>query len=113
MDAKNLIDEVYESTGAVGAAIVSRDGLIVASKMPPGVFVETFGIMCATILGAAITANTEVKASAPNKILIDSGDLLTYIMAAGRRSLLVLIIEAEKDSEEIAGTMAKAAAQVE
>ena len=41
--------------------------------------IETFGIMCATIFGAANTANEQLKKDRPNRIVIRSADGDTVI----------------------------------
>ncbi len=50
---------------------------------------ETFGIMSATIFGAANTANEQLQKKPPKRIVIRSSDGSTVIRGAGKNHLLV------------------------
>jgi uncharacterized protein len=85
-DLKNRID-------GIATALVSRDGLVLYADVPPGVYTETFAIMCATILGAAATANTELNRAAPDRIVVEGTDSRTIIVGSGKKALLVAVVE--------------------
>jgi predicted regulator of Ras-like GTPase activity (Roadblock/LC7/MglB family) len=90
---KERVSGLRDCCGAVASAVVSRDGLVIAADVPPGTFVETFAIMCATILGAAVTSNNELKRGNPDRITIEGPDSKTYIMAAGKKALVVAVTD--------------------
>ena len=48
MSLEALVQQIRDA-GAQAAAVVSRDGSVLAADLPPGVSRETFSIMCATI----------------------------------------------------------------
>ncbi|HEV2230980.1 MAG TPA: hypothetical protein VGS18_02195, partial [Thermoplasmata archaeon] len=52
-----VIKDLKGRLSGIAAALISRDGLVLYADVPAGVYTETFAIMCATILGAAATAN--------------------------------------------------------
>ena len=78
--------------GVTGVAVVSRDGTVLGSDLPPGVSKETFSIMCATIHGAGMTVSNELKRPAPKTILLESNDGSIVIAEAGRRALVVCVL---------------------
>lgn len=87
--------------GAVASAVVTRDGLVIAADVPPGTFVETFAIMCATMLGAAVTSNNELRRGSPERITIEGEGTKTYILAGGRKALAVAVTDGITDDERV------------
>jgi len=69
-----MVRALRSVTKAEAVALINRDGAIVASDLPDGVSQETFSIMCAAILGAGMTAATELRHSAPHRVLLESRD---------------------------------------
>lgn len=92
---------------AEAAAVISRDGAIVASDLPSSVSPETFSIMCAAILGAGMTAATELKHRAPHRVLLESEDVTILIQELGRRAMLVLVVPPEHRLSELEGVVAR------
>ncbi|MFQ5907375.1 MAG: roadblock/LC7 domain-containing protein [Thermoplasmata archaeon] len=101
MGLEDVLVGLKEETEAIASAIVSRDGLVIASDLPEGVSAETFSIMCAAIMGAAMTTTTEMGRSAPSRILLESEDLLIVIYEADRRSMLVVVLPPEADLSRV------------
>jgi predicted regulator of Ras-like GTPase activity (Roadblock/LC7/MglB family) len=81
----------------MASAIVSKDGAVVDSDVPDDISRETFAIMSATIMGAGVTASMELKKTAPSRIVLDSTDVRTVIMDAGRKRILVVVVPPETD----------------
>jgi len=85
-----VISELRKAAKLEAVAIVSRDGILIAADIPPEVHGETFAIMSATMLGAAITANSELGMNMPSMVTVGSDDGTTIVAGAGMNSLLVL-----------------------
>ena len=96
---KPALRALREEFGAFASAIVSRDGLIMAGDIPEDVSGETFGIMCATLLGAASTAHSELKTGTPNGVVVDSEDSTMILVGAGRKALIVAVMPREVDCD--------------
>src|SRR3989475_4624892 len=99
---------------AEAIAVINRDGGIVVADLPRTVSPETFSIMCAAILGAGMTAATELGHAAPHRVLLQSDDATLVIQEVGRRAMLVLAVAPERAVSEIdtaISRFAKAAAQ--
>src|SRR2546427_9429008 len=99
---------------AEAIAVINRDGGIVVADLPRTVSPETFSIMCAAILGAGMTAATELDHAAPHRVLLQSDDATLVIQEVGRRAMLVLVVAPERAVSEMDAAIsrfAKAAAQ--
>lgn len=101
MGLEELLAELRKNHGTLAAAVVSRDGLVVAADLPPEVSQETFSIMCAAIMGAGMTATTELGRSSPDRISLRSEDVRILIYAAGRKSMLVVVLPPEVDLDAV------------
>lgn len=101
-------DQVKEALAAfsqqhqgVHFALVSREGLPVASKLPGAVHEETFAIMSATMLGAASTVNNELKGEEPEVISVKSAHFETFLAGVTKDLLVVLIATPETSREAV------------
>ncbi len=92
MELKPALRSLRSSCGALASAVISRDGLVIAGDVPEGVPMETFAIMCATLLGAASTAHSELHIGTPNHVVVDSADAKMIVSGAGRKALVVTVI---------------------
>jgi predicted regulator of Ras-like GTPase activity (Roadblock/LC7/MglB family) len=101
MTLEGMLRDLRARCGAEAAAVIGRDGLVVASDIPSSVSRETFSIMCATILGAAMTAATELKKAPPKRVVLESDDTRIVILEAGRRRMLVVVAAADADPDDV------------
>ncbi|MDY6958764.1 MAG: roadblock/LC7 domain-containing protein [Halobacteriota archaeon] len=113
---KDMLDKLLDDLKRVGnieaSAVVSRDGLLMASDIPGGVHAETFAAMNATMMGAAETAVSELKKGIPDRVIIESKEAKVIVTGAGQKALLVvmsrpeaglglILVEMEKVTEKI------------
>ena len=110
---KERLSGLRDCCGTIASAVVSRDGLVISADVPPGTFVETFAIMCATIIGAAVTSNNELKRESPEKITIEGPGTKTYIMAAGRKALVVAVTDGITGDDKVFNELKNIASLVE
>src|SRR2546422_4265628 len=92
----DMVRALRDVTKAEAVAVVNRDGGIVAAELPQNVSQETFSIMCAAILGAGMTAATELGHTAPHRVLLESDDATVVIQELGRRAMVVLVVSPER-----------------
>ncbi len=104
-----VVKELKSRISGLAAALVSRDGLVLYADVPSGVYTETFAIMCATILGAAATANTELNRASPERILVEGNDSKTLIVGCGKKALLVAVVDQSADVPKIFAEVSKVA----
>ena len=104
-----VIKDLKQRIAGIATALVSRDGLVLYADVPAGVYTETFAIMCATILGAAATANTELSRSPPERIVIEGHDSKTIIVGSGKKALLVAVVDQSADAQKVLAEALKVA----
>ena len=104
-----VIKDLKSRISGIATALVSRDGLVLYADVPAGVYTETFAIMCATILGAAATANTELNRAPPEKIVIEGNDSKTIIVGSGKKALLVAVVDHTADATKVLSEVGKVA----
>ncbi len=97
----DIVKDIMKKTGALSVVLVSRDGLTLAGDVPPGVYTETFSIMCATILGAAVTAASEFNKAPPNNIEIQSSDMRMIITGVNKKIILVVVTSIDTDVSRV------------
>lgn len=90
-----LISELKKAGGVEACAVVSRDGLLIRSSMQKEPLAESFAAMSATMLGAAETASTELGKGVPNRVIVESTQGRLIAVGAGRKALLVVIVNPE------------------
>lgn len=98
---EEMVRALRDVAHAEAAAVINRDGGIVAAALPGSVSPETFSIMCAAILGAGMTAATEFRHAAPHRVVLESRDSMILIQEMGRRAMLVLVVPPERTLESL------------
>ncbi len=97
VSAATMVKDLKTRTGAIATALISRDGVVLFADLPDGVYAETFAIMCATVMGAAVTANFELGRTAPDRVVAESDSSETLIVGAGPQALLVAVLARPSD----------------
>lgn len=100
-----MVHALRDATKAEAVALINRDGGIVATDLPPGISQETFSIMCAAILGAGMTAATELRHAAPHRVVLESDDVTILIQEVGRRAMLVIVFPPERSFSDLAAAV--------
>lgn len=96
-----MLKALKDTCGAVASALVGKDGLMIHSDVPEQVSPETFGIMSATIVGASVTAATELGRTEPSRVVVEAGDINMVIYNAGKRALLVVAVPQDVQFEKV------------
>ena len=82
---------------AIYWAVMARDGVVISYDLPENVHHETFAIMCATLLGAAHTLNSEFPDSDVERIIIEAGKFRLLIIGVDRDSLIAVMMPRNLD----------------
>ncbi|MFP3871965.1 MAG: roadblock/LC7 domain-containing protein [Candidatus Natronoplasma sp.] len=85
--------ENLKRKGVYGSAIIDREGGIITSDLPQEVHEETFGIMCATIIGASNSANSELERGSVKRIIVDSKEGKMIISNPGKDIILSVVVD--------------------
>jgi predicted regulator of Ras-like GTPase activity (Roadblock/LC7/MglB family) len=117
---RTVLRGLHSSLAEVEAsAVVTRDGLTVASLLTPGTDPDRFGAMCASLLALAARASKEVDRGELRQIILDGKQgplLLTHVgdsavlalAAVPRVNLGRLILETRKAAADLAALWAPA-----
>lgn len=96
-----------------GSAIVTRDGLLIASQLSSEIDAETFAAMSATMVGAAETAIAELKKGSVERVIVESKETKLVATGAGSNALLVTMVGAFANLGLVLVEMKKAAEEIE
>ena len=77
----------------IGSAIVNRNGLLIASRLPRDIDDRKFGAMAATMFGAIETAATAVKEHQVNNLTVEFNDYQLLIVGADEQIILVTLLD--------------------
>ena len=113
---REMLEKVLKDLKAAGdveaSAIVSRDGLLIASDIPQNVNAEAFAAMTATMLGAAETATSELGKGVPDRVIVEGNEAKIIACGAGGKALLVLMANPNANLGLVLLEMSKASEKV-
>lgn len=89
----SILNDLQKTGGISRSAIVSRDGLMIASDLGDGTDTETFAAMTAAMLGAAETSASELNLGELSSIIIDSSRGKVVSAGAGETAFVVVLSE--------------------
>jgi hypothetical protein len=88
---EKILSDLKKVGGIINSAVVSRDGLLVASDLTKTVDADTFAAMSAAMEGAAETAVSELKQGELRQIIIDADEGKLITLSAGKKAILVVL----------------------
>jgi predicted regulator of Ras-like GTPase activity (Roadblock/LC7/MglB family) len=91
----NLLTKLTQAGDVEGAAVITRDGLMIASSLPAGINSDTLAAMAATMQGAAETAVQELKKSSPDRVIVESRNTKLITIGAGEQAILACMTRPE------------------
>jgi len=108
-----LLKRLKEEGEVDSSAIITRDGLLVASDLSTGINKDSFAAMSAAVLGAAETAMLELSNDYVLGVISEfqGGKLIT--MGAGSKSILVALVRNDANLGLILIEMQKASKGIE
>lgn len=86
-----ILEELDKIGDTLGSAVISTDGLPIASNIKEGTDVDTFAAMSAAMQGAAETAVSELKQGNLRQIIIDADKGKIITISAGKKAILVIL----------------------
>ena len=108
-----LLNELNAKSPEMEAsAVVTRDGLTVASALNPGVDPDRIGAMCAALLGLADTAATEMARGELKLVLLHGTEGVLLLVHIGQSHVLALSATTEIKLGMVLVDAKKAAATV-
>lgn len=107
-----ILNDLKRSGDINGCAIVSRDGLLIASNISGDIDGGALAAMTATMVGTAETSTSEFASGIPDKVIVESSAGKIVVIGAGSNALLVcttkvdaglglVLLEMERAGEKI------------
>lgn len=88
----SVLEELEGAGDIDGVAVITRDGLLVSSKLPQDVDAETLAAMSATMFGAAETAVLELKKGSVKRVISEGQDCKLVVVDAGSSAVVVALV---------------------
>lgn len=96
---KQKLDNVLTKFMQVGqvplVAVVSKEGLLITSRMPPHMNDRIVGALCSTIIASAETASSQMGTGEVSEVNVKTEHGTLLLKPAGDKALLVALAEAE------------------
>ena len=92
---ETILSNLKSVGGILNSAVISRDGLLVASDLTKNIDGDTFAAMSAAMEGAAETAVSELKQGELKQIIVDADEGKLITLSAGKKALLVVLTKPE------------------
>ena len=89
----DVLSDLRRAGGIRATAVVSREGIPIASDLPPEVHAETFSAMAAIMFSAAETAALEMNESTPDRLIVETDEGRLVVAGAGDRIMLVSLTD--------------------
>ena len=86
------LEKLEEIGDIIGTAIVNRNGLLIASKLPRDIEDRKFCAMAATMFGAIETAASTLGSNSVTNLTVEFNDFQLIIMAADEQTILVSLL---------------------
>jgi len=86
------LEKLEEISDIIGTAIVNRNGLLIASKLPRDIEDRKFCAMAATMFGAIETAASTLGSNSVTNLTVEFNDFQLIIMAADEQTILVSLL---------------------
>ena len=86
------LEKLEEISDIVGTAIVNRNGLLIASKLPRDIEDRKFCAMAATMFGAIETAASTIGSKFVDNLTVEFNDFQLIIMGADEQLILVSLL---------------------
>ena len=107
-----VLADIRRAGGIRAIAIVSRDGILIASDMPAEIHPETFAAMSAIMLGAAETAALEINMAGPDRIIVETDEGKLVVSGAGERMMLVVLADTHAGLGHVIVEMSRAVTRI-
>ncbi|MFX1279481.1 MAG: roadblock/LC7 domain-containing protein [Promethearchaeota archaeon] len=91
-DLNNELEKLEDISDMIGAAIVNRNGLLIASRLPRDIDDRKFCAMAATMFGATETAVSNLGSNLINNLTVEFNDFQLIIMVIDDQRIMVSLI---------------------
>ncbi|MFW9867064.1 MAG: roadblock/LC7 domain-containing protein [Candidatus Thorarchaeota archaeon] len=87
------LEKLENTSDIIGAALVNRNGLLVASRLPRDIDDRKFCAMAATMFGAIETATLTLDSNHINSLTVEFNEFQLIIVDVNKQIILVSLLE--------------------
>ena len=87
---ETILQELEFDSDSITSAVVTNDGLIMATTSVQDLHYELFAAVCASSVSSSVDAMKEMANEATNKLIMESTDHRIVVMRVTERSLLTV-----------------------
>jgi predicted regulator of Ras-like GTPase activity (Roadblock/LC7/MglB family) len=98
---EKVVKDLRALPHVLGAVIVSRGGIVIASSAADDAHAETFAAMGATMNGAASAALSEFRKNGPERMLVEGQDCVMAAVDAGPKAILIVLRDGKDGGAEL------------
>ena len=106
-ELKKELELLSEKHGIEISAVISRNGVPIAWRLPDESQVETFATLSATIVGASEVVYTGLGKEPPSKIVMESSGGI-FMAASVSSKALIAILSTGKDTDAVSESLLSA-----
>lgn len=96
---KEKLDQILTKFMLVGqikaCGVVSTEGLLITSRMPPEMNERIVGALCSTIIASAETASSQMGTGDVNEVSVRTAQGTLLLKPAGGKALVIALAEVE------------------
>jgi len=96
---KEKLDQILTKFMQVGqikaCGIVSTEGLLITSRMPPEMNERIVGALCSTIIASAETASSQMGTGDVSEVSVRTAEGTLLLKPAGEKALVIALAEVE------------------
>lgn len=106
------LDELDDVQGIKGAAVVRRDGLLIASNLGQDINDDQVGAMTASTVGSGETASESLEMGNVNAVTIEAADGKLVSTGAGEEGILTILTDSDVNMGLVKVEMEKATKKI-
>ena len=96
---KVKLDQILTKFMQVGqikaCGVVSTEGLLITSRMPPEMNERIVGALCSTIIASAETASSQMGTGDVSEVIVRTAEGTLLLKPAGEKALVIALAEVE------------------
>ncbi|MDG6220696.1 MAG: roadblock/LC7 domain-containing protein [Candidatus Thermoplasmatota archaeon] len=110
MDPDRMLMERHE--GIIASAVITRKGDVISFSLPDSIDVQTFSIMCATIMGASATTSKDFGGGIPEYVVARAEGANILMLSMKNDMIFVCIASGEQDAHVLIDSMKSIASEI-
>jgi len=107
-----FVDEVRAIDGIEGAALVTKDGVMIGRSFPREISEKWFAAMSASVLASAESAASVISIPPPVRVRIDAAGRCILLHDAGEKMLVVAVLMSDAEPDQVAAKLESLAQQI-